>query len=57
MLRMRRAPLYELVKRFRERGLLQDSIHTCVEEQVTTFFMLSAITRGSELCTTLFEDP
>jgi hypothetical protein len=32
MLRMRRAPFYELVKRFRERGLLQDSIHTCVEE-------------------------
>jgi hypothetical protein len=32
MLRMRRAPFYELVKRFRERGLLSDSIHTCVEE-------------------------
>jgi hypothetical protein len=37
MLRMRRAPFYELVKRFRERGLLQDSIHTCVEEQVAMF--------------------
>jgi hypothetical protein len=34
MLRMRRAPFYELVKRFRERGLLLDSIHTCVEQQV-----------------------
>jgi aminoglycoside phosphotransferase family enzyme len=37
MLRMRRAPLYELVKRFRERGLLSDSIHTSVEEQVAMF--------------------
>jgi hypothetical protein len=37
MFRMRRAPFYKLVKRFRERGLLQDSIHTCVEEQVAMF--------------------
>jgi hypothetical protein len=37
MLRMRRAPFYELVKRFRERGLLSDSIHTSVEEQVAMF--------------------
>jgi hypothetical protein len=37
MLRMRRAPFYELVKRFRERGLLQDSIHTCVENQGVMF--------------------
>jgi hypothetical protein len=38
MLRMRRAPFYELVKRFRERGLLLDSIHISVEEQVAIFF-------------------
>jgi hypothetical protein len=37
MLRMRRAPLYELVMSFRERGLLSDSIHTSVEEQVAMF--------------------
>jgi hypothetical protein len=37
MLRMRRAPFYELVKRFTESGLLQDSIHTYVEEQVAMF--------------------
>jgi hypothetical protein len=37
MLRMRRAPFYELIKRFRERGLLQDTIHTYVEEQVAMF--------------------
>jgi hypothetical protein len=37
MLRMRRAPFYKLVKRFRERGLLQDSIHTGVEEKVAMF--------------------
>jgi hypothetical protein len=37
MLRMRRSPFYELVKRFRERGLLHDNIHTCVEDQVYMF--------------------
>jgi hypothetical protein len=37
MHRMRRSPFYELVKRFRKRGLLQDSIHTYVEEQVSMF--------------------
>jgi hypothetical protein len=37
MVRMRIAPFCELVKRFRERGLLQDSIHTYVEEQVAMF--------------------
>jgi hypothetical protein len=37
MLRMRRSPFYELVKRFRERELLPDSIHTWVEEQVAMF--------------------
>ncbi|XP_071680395.1 protein ALP1-like [Lolium perenne] len=34
MLQMRRAPFYALVKTFRERGLLTDSIHTSVEEQI-----------------------
>jgi hypothetical protein len=58
MLRMRRALFYELVKRFRERGPLSDSIHTSMEEQVVVcFFMLSVITRGSKLCTTPLEDP
>jgi hypothetical protein len=47
MLRMRRAPFYELVKRFRKRGLLQDSIRTCVESKLLCFFMLSAITKSS----------
>ncbi|XP_071680294.1 uncharacterized protein [Lolium perenne] len=37
MLRMRRAPFYALVKTFRERGLLTDSIHTSIEEQVAMF--------------------
>jgi hypothetical protein len=37
MLRMRRAPFYKLVKRFRERRVMSDSIHTCVEEQVVMF--------------------
>jgi hypothetical protein len=37
MLTMRRAPFYKIVKRFRERGLLSDSIHTSVEEQVAMF--------------------
>jgi hypothetical protein len=34
MPRMKISPFYELLKRFRERALLQDSIHTCVEEQI-----------------------
>jgi hypothetical protein len=37
MLRMRRTLFYELVKNFRERGLLLDSIHTTVDEQVAMF--------------------
>jgi hypothetical protein len=37
MLRMRRSPFDELVKRFRERGLLSHNIHTYVEEQVAMF--------------------
>jgi hypothetical protein len=32
MLHMRRAPFYALVKTFRERGPLQDSINTSVDE-------------------------
>ena len=32
MLRMGRGPFYELVKRFRDGGLLKDSIHTSVED-------------------------
>jgi hypothetical protein len=34
---MRRAPFSALVRTFRERGLLVDSIHTSVEEQVAMF--------------------
>jgi hypothetical protein len=37
MLRMRRVTFYELVKRFRERWLLSDSIHIYVEEQIAIF--------------------
>jgi hypothetical protein len=37
MLRMQRAPFFELVKVFRDRGLLVDSIHTSMEEQVAMF--------------------
>ena len=37
MLRMRRAPFFALVKTFRDRGLLVDSIHTSMEEQVAMF--------------------
>ena len=37
MLQMRRAPFYALVKMFRSRGLLVDSIHTSIEEQVAMF--------------------
>ncbi|KAI5011762.1 hypothetical protein ZWY2020_013899 [Hordeum vulgare] len=37
MLRMKRAPFARLVETFRIRGLLQDDINTCVEEQVAMF--------------------
>ncbi|XP_071685403.1 uncharacterized protein [Lolium perenne] len=37
MLQMRIAPFYALVKTFWDRGLLTDSIHTSVEEQVAMF--------------------
>ncbi|XP_071685445.1 uncharacterized protein [Lolium perenne] len=38
MLQMRRAPFYALVKTFRTRGPLTDSIHTSVEKQFAMFF-------------------
>lgn len=38
MLLMRRDPFSKLVDTFRERGLLKDSIHVSVEEQVAMFF-------------------
>jgi hypothetical protein len=37
MLRMRRAPFFQLCNLFRERHLLRDSLHSCVEEQVAMF--------------------
>jgi hypothetical protein len=57
MLRMRRAPFYELVKRFRERGLLSDSIHTCVKEQVVMFLHVVGHNQWFRVMTTPSEDP
>ena len=37
MLRMTRAPFYQLCKLFRQRGLLQDTLNSSVEEQVSMF--------------------
>ncbi|KAI4971885.1 hypothetical protein ZWY2020_002799 [Hordeum vulgare] len=37
MLRMKRAPFARLVETFRIKGLLQDNINTCLEEQVAMF--------------------
>jgi len=37
MLRMRRVPFFNLVRLLRERNLLRDSIHSCVEEQLAMF--------------------
>jgi hypothetical protein len=48
MLQMRRAPFSALVKTFKERGMLVDSIHTFVEEQVAMFLHVLVITRGLE---------
>jgi hypothetical protein len=49
MLQMRRAPFFALVKTFKDRGLLEDNIHTSMEHQAAVFFlMLWVITRGLE---------
>jgi hypothetical protein len=37
MLRLRRAPFFLLCDTLKQRGLLSDSIHCCVEEQVAMF--------------------
>lgn len=37
MIRMKRGCFFHLTKHFRERGLLQDTIHMCVEQQVAMF--------------------
>ncbi|WVZ83599.1 hypothetical protein U9M48_030730, partial [Paspalum notatum var. saurae] len=37
MLRMRRAPFFSLCNLLRERNLLRDNLHCCVEEQVAMF--------------------
>nr|XP_025877635.1 protein ALP1-like isoform X2 [Oryza sativa Japonica Group] len=37
MLRLRRASFFRFCKLFRDRGLLEDTIHMCIEEQVAMF--------------------
>ncbi|PVH62603.1 hypothetical protein PAHAL_3G335000 [Panicum hallii] len=37
MLRLNRASFFRFCKLFRDRGLLQDTIHLCVEQQVAMF--------------------
>ena len=37
MLRLNRASFFRFYKLFRDRGLLQDTIHLCVEQQVAMF--------------------
>jgi hypothetical protein len=39
-LRMKRAPFFRVCTLFRERGLLKDSIHTSIEEQVAMFLLV-----------------
>jgi hypothetical protein len=39
-LRMKKAPFFHLCNLFRERELLQDSIHTSIEEQVAMFLLV-----------------
>jgi len=38
MLRLSKASFFHFCKLFRDRGLLQDTIHMCVEQQVAMFF-------------------
>ena len=61
MLQMGRGPFFDLVKRFREGGLLQDNIHTSVEEQVAMFLhaVIQALISisGSHMCSLVGKDP
>jgi hypothetical protein len=57
MLRMRRTPFYKLVKRFRREDCCRIASTPMWKSKLLCFFMFSAITRGSELCTTPLEDP
>ena len=41
MLRMRRAPFFNLCNLLRERNLLRDTIHSTIEEQVAKCFFMS----------------
>ncbi|XP_071678552.1 uncharacterized protein [Lolium perenne] len=43
VLQMRRAPFHALAKTFRTRGLLTDSIHTSVEEQVQVLYAIGEL--------------
>ena len=43
MLRMRRVHFFHLVRLLRERNLLRDIIHSCVEEQLAMFMWLGTI--------------
>ena len=47
LLRMRRAPFFQLCDLFRNRGLLRDSIHCNIEEQIQCSCMLLVTIKGS----------
>jgi hypothetical protein len=40
LLRMRKAPFFQLCDLFRNRSLLRDNIHNTIEEQVTMFLLV-----------------
>ncbi|WVZ96979.1 hypothetical protein U9M48_042551 [Paspalum notatum var. saurae] len=47
LLRMKRAPFFQLCDLFRSRELLKDSVHSSVEEQVAMFLHVPFLPRGS----------
>jgi hypothetical protein len=54
MVQMRRAHFFQLFKKFRERGLLEDSICTYVEDQVAMFFHVVGHTKWRRMICSTF---
>jgi hypothetical protein len=57
MLQIRRAPFYALIKTFMDRGLLQDSIRTSIEEKVAMFLHVVGHNQRLEMIHITFKQP
>jgi hypothetical protein len=57
MLRMRKAPFFNLWQLFRERHLLEDSLHSTIEEHVAMFLHIVGHNQSSGSSTTALGNP